>query len=120
MVLQHNLGIYSLLFIHHILGKLNFILRLALRALKTHQCRPSRNRLETPPVPYYCVACCRACIHSELVLYPAYAREIKEFCRYQTDLSYNCTRIFFVPVEFGARELCRFSTLRPLSSPVCS
>ena len=35
VVLQHNLGINSLIFIHHILGKLNF-LRLTRRALRSH------------------------------------------------------------------------------------
>jgi len=44
IVLQQNLGIDSLLPIHHILGKLNFILHLARRALKSHQCgqRPKK------------------------------------------------------------------------------
>jgi len=44
VVLQHNLGIDSLLPMHHILGKLNFILHLARRALKSRQCgtRPKK------------------------------------------------------------------------------
>jgi len=40
VVLHHNLRINSLLLIHHILGKLNIIVRLARRALNSHQCSP--------------------------------------------------------------------------------
>ena len=40
VVLQHNLGIDCLLLIHHILGKLDFIVRLARRTLKNHQYGP--------------------------------------------------------------------------------
>jgi len=46
-VLQHNLGIDSLLLIHHILGKLNFILRLVRRALKS-QCGPRPKKFGDP------------------------------------------------------------------------
>ena len=47
VVLHHNLGIYSLLVIHHILGKLNYFVRLARRVLRNHQCGPVRKSLET-------------------------------------------------------------------------
>jgi len=48
VVMQHNLGIDSLLPMHHILGKLNFILHLARRALKSHQCGPRPKKFGDP------------------------------------------------------------------------
>jgi len=47
VVLQHNLGMYGLLFIHRIFCKLNFIVRLARRALKVINVALSRKSLET-------------------------------------------------------------------------
>jgi len=34
--------------------------------------------------------------------YPALPGKLKEFCRYNADLSYSGTQTFLVPVEFGA------------------
>jgi len=48
VVLQHNLGIDGLILIHHIVGKFNFIVRLARRTLKSHQRGPWPKKFGDP------------------------------------------------------------------------